>query len=85
MLTNQNFISADRAKQIKTVATINEDPTEILIRELRAENEKLKKMLERGTMNVPIKPGMTDDGEFEQIFFLLLLLYIPKTKSVYYQ
>lgn len=57
------LLSADRAKQIKTVATINEDPTEILIRELRAENDKLKKMLERGTMNVPIKPGMTDDGE----------------------
>ncbi|GIY76501.1 kinesin-like protein KIF28P [Caerostris darwini] len=52
---------ADRAKQIKTVATINEDPTETLIRELRAENERLKKMMERGVMNVPIKPGMTDD------------------------
>ncbi|KAF8782896.1 Kinesin-like protein KIF28P like protein [Argiope bruennichi] len=52
---------ADRAKQIKTVATINEDPTETLIRELRAENDRLKKMLERGVMNVPIKPGMTDD------------------------
>ncbi|GFR23170.1 kinesin-like protein KIF28P [Trichonephila clavata] len=52
---------ADRAKQIKTVATINEDPTETLIRELRAENDRLKKMIERGVMNVPIKPGMTDD------------------------
>ncbi|GFY16463.1 kinesin-related protein 1 [Trichonephila clavipes] len=53
---------ADRAKQIKTVATINEDPTETLIRELRAENDRLKKMIERGVMNVPIKPGMTDDA-----------------------
>ncbi|KAG8190882.1 hypothetical protein JTE90_010307 [Oedothorax gibbosus] len=52
---------ADRAKQIKTIATINEDPTDILIRELRAENDRLKKMIERGVMNVPIKPGMTDD------------------------
>ena len=37
---------ADRAKQIKTKAVINESPTDKLIRELREENEKLKKMLE---------------------------------------
>lgn len=36
---------ADRAKQIKTRATVNEDPTEKLIRELQEENEKLKAML----------------------------------------
>jgi hypothetical protein len=29
------IISADRAKQIKTKAIVNEDPTEALIRELR--------------------------------------------------
>ena len=33
---------ADRAKQIKTKATVNEDPTDKLIRELREQNEKLK-------------------------------------------
>jgi kinesin family member 1 len=36
---------ADRAKQIKTKAVVNEDPTEKLIADLKAENEKLKKML----------------------------------------
>ena len=42
------FYSADRAKQIKTKATVNEDPTEALIRELKEQNEKLKKQLEGG-------------------------------------
>merc|ERR1712012_587221 len=36
---------ADRAKQIKTKATVNEDPTDKLIRELKEQNEKLKAML----------------------------------------
>eukprot|EP00038_Savillea_parva_P019805 m.28932 g.28932 ORF g.28932 m.28932 type:complete len:991 (+) comp4561_c0_seq1:121-3093(+) len=36
---------ADRAKQIKTTATVNESATEKLIREMREENEKLKKLL----------------------------------------
>ncbi|CAF0775133.1 unnamed protein product [Brachionus calyciflorus] len=39
---------ADRAKQIKTKAIVNEDPTEKLIKDLREENAKLKKMLESG-------------------------------------
>jgi len=34
---------ADRAKQIKNKAVVNEDPQDKLIRELKAENEKLKK------------------------------------------
>ncbi|XP_067143109.1 kinesin-like protein KIF28 [Centruroides vittatus] len=53
---------ADRAKEIKTCATVNEDPTEKLIRELRIENEKLKKMLEQGQPSVPIgvTAGMSD-------------------------
>lgn len=54
--------TADRAKQIKTVAIVNEDPTEKLIRELRSENERLKKMLEKGAMDVPIQPGMSEEG-----------------------
>ena len=36
---------ADRAKQIKTKASVNEDPTAQLIRDLQEENEKLKAML----------------------------------------
>ncbi|CAG0911530.1 unnamed protein product, partial [Cyprideis torosa] len=41
-------LSADRAKQIKTNATINEDPTEKLLRELKEENERLKQMMAGG-------------------------------------
>lgn len=67
MISHRSFIEicvllADRAKQIKTVAIVNEDPTEKLIRELRQENERLKKMLEKGAMDVPIQPGMSDEG-----------------------
>ncbi|CAH8572507.1 unnamed protein product [Schistosoma turkestanicum] len=36
---------ADRAKQIKNTVLINEDPMESLIRDLKAENERLKKAL----------------------------------------
>ncbi|CAI2734004.1 unnamed protein product [Schistosoma spindalis] len=36
---------ADRAKQIKNTVLINEDPMESLIRELKAENERLNKAL----------------------------------------
>ncbi|CAL1536203.1 unnamed protein product [Lymnaea stagnalis] len=50
---------ADRAKQIKTTATVNEDPTEKLIRELQEENEKLKAML-GGNMKMEV---MKDDDE----------------------
>ncbi|ELU02132.1 hypothetical protein CAPTEDRAFT_196619 [Capitella teleta] len=39
---------ADRAKQIKCNAVVNEDPTEKLIRGLQEENERLKKMLASG-------------------------------------
>lgn len=36
---------ADRAKQIKNAAVINENPQDKLIRELKEENERLKKQL----------------------------------------
>ena len=36
---------ADRAKQIKNAAVVNENPQDKLIRELKEENEKLKKQL----------------------------------------
>eukprot|EP00095_Tigriopus_kingsejongensis_P011917 maker-scaffold507_size152468-snap-gene-0.36 protein:Tk11917 transcript:maker-scaffold507_size152468-snap-gene-0.36-mRNA-1 annotation:"kinesin-like protein kif28p-like" len=41
----------DRAKQIKTKATVNEDPTDKMIRELKEENERLMVMLKGGKMN----------------------------------
>merc|ERR1712032_963777 len=37
---------ADRAKQIKNTATVNEDPQTRLLRELQLENAALKEMLE---------------------------------------
>ena len=37
---------ADRAKQIKVVVEVQENPTDKLIRQLKEENEKLKKMME---------------------------------------
>jgi len=42
---------ADRAKQIKTKAIVNEDPTEKLIRELKAENERLKARMGKGDVS----------------------------------
>ncbi|CAL1526286.1 unnamed protein product, partial [Lymnaea stagnalis] len=39
---------ADRAKKIKNQAVINENPLDKMIRELKEENEKLKKALEAG-------------------------------------
>jgi len=50
-------ILADRAKQIKTKAMVNEDPTEKLIRDLKEENEKLKALLKSGK----IDPSMISD------------------------
>ncbi|KAL8576237.1 hypothetical protein ACOMHN_006160 [Nucella lapillus] len=39
---------ADRAKQIKTTAIVNESPTDKLIRELREENQRLMELLKQG-------------------------------------
>lgn len=39
---------ADRAKKIKNKAVVNENPMDKLVRELREENERLKKFLEGG-------------------------------------
>ena len=44
---------ADRAKQIKTKAVVNESPTDKLIRELRAENARLMEMVGGGTGGAP--------------------------------
>ncbi len=43
---------ADRAKQIKTKATVNEDPTEKLIKDLKEENERLKAQLSGGKIDI---------------------------------
>ena len=45
------FCAADRAKQIKTKAIVNEDPTEALIRELKEENERLKSRMKSGDVD----------------------------------
>ena len=42
---------ADRAKQIKCKAMVNEDPTEKLIADLKAENERLKNMIKSGKID----------------------------------
>ena len=55
--------SADRAKQIKTTAKVNEDPTEKLIRELKEENEKLMEMLKKSQAGEAIKMSADDDDD----------------------
>jgi len=52
-----NELVADRAKQIKTTATVNEDPTEKLIKDLKEENEKLKSALSGGKFDPSIFTG----------------------------
>jgi len=53
---------ADRAKQIKTVAVVQENPTDRLIRELREENARLQKMVaDGGTPSAaPTSAGITE-------------------------
>ncbi|CAL4119353.1 unnamed protein product, partial [Meganyctiphanes norvegica] len=49
--TTSTLRYADRAKQIKTKATVNEDPTDKLLRELKAENERLKNAVSTGKVD----------------------------------
>ena len=55
---------ADRAKQIKNKAVVNENPADKLIRDLKAENEKLKAQLGSGSASAgtgqPISSGDSD-------------------------
>ncbi|CAG2218584.1 Kinesin heavy chain,Kinesin-like protein KIN-14Q,Kinesin-like protein KIF18B,Kinesin-like protein KIF3B,Kinesin-like protein KIN-12D,Kinesin-like protein KIN-7I,Chromosome-associated kinesin KIF4,Kinesin-like protein KIN-12B,Kinesin-like protein KIN-12E,Kinesin-like protein 5,Kinesin-II 85 kDa subunit,Kinesin-II 95 kDa subunit,Kinesin-like protein KIF15-A,Kinesin-related protein 3,Kinesin-like protein unc-104,Kinesin-like protein KIF18A,Kinesin-like protein KIN-14P,Kinesin-1 heavy chain,Kinesin-like protei len=51
------IVLADRAKAIKTTATVNESPTDKLIRELREENAKLMEMIKSGGITLPIGGG----------------------------
>ena len=55
------FRLADRAKQIKTKATVNEDPTEKLIRELKEENDRLMEMLKKANAGEAV--GKIDDED----------------------
>lgn len=57
------MVSADRAKAIKTIAVVNESPTEKLIRELREENKKLQELLTRGGLvQGDVSLGTTEEG-----------------------
>lgn len=47
---------ADRAKEIRTHAKINEDATDRLVRELREENEKLRRIMEKGLTDSGVSP-----------------------------
>jgi len=49
---------ADRAKQIKNKPKVNVDPTELLIQQLKAENERLKAM---GGAGEPTMVGMSEE------------------------
>ena len=57
---------ADRAKQIKTKAVVNESETEKLIRTLKEENDRLKKMMEGGGMTAAQKQGLSPE-ELDQM------------------
>ena len=58
--------SADRAKSIKTQATVNESPTDKLIRELREENAKLLEMIKKGNYQITDAPsGASEEGELK--------------------
>ena len=60
-----HFFAADRAKQIRVHATINENSVDKLIRQLREENEKLKKTMEKGITELPgSNPASTDSGNY---------------------
>ena len=59
-------MSADRAKQIKTKAVVNEDPTEKLIRDLQEENAKLKALLASGDRPEKIKSENEDDDDDDE-------------------
>ncbi|XP_075749316.1 kinesin-like protein KIF28 [Rhipicephalus microplus] len=57
---------AERTKEIKNLVRVNEDPTDKLIRELRQENEALKKKLAKGNVDNVLSAGLTE-AELSQI------------------
>ena len=60
--TPHDLNTADRAKTIKTVATINESETDKLIRQLREENAKLLEMIKNGQVQFTAPVGVSDEG-----------------------
>ena len=56
------FSSADRVKQIKTKAVVNEDPTEQLLRELKRENERLRAAVTSDFIDIGDTRGMSAAG-----------------------
>ncbi|XP_062573408.1 kinesin-like protein KIF28 isoform X5 [Saccostrea cucullata] len=52
---------ADRAKKIKNKAVVNENPLDKLIRELKEENEKLKRAMEGGGMVMQEGAGLSPE------------------------
>ena len=83
--------TADRAKSIKTRATINESPTDKLIRELREENSRLLEMLKgmktgvAGDLGQP--QGVSEEGvspcthECCYKYYLCVHMYTRTTQS----
>ena len=56
---------ADRAKQIKCKALVNEDPTEKLIKSLQEENAKLKELLKSGgKLDASTAGGLSSGGNY---------------------
>lgn len=51
---------ADRAKQIKNKAIVNEDPNQKLIRGLKEEIEQLRQMLAQGSSGDAVRPGTAE-------------------------
>ena len=69
-------VLADRAKQIKTKATVNEDPTEALIRELKEQNDRLKKQLQTGHVDIKDLKEMSDSDNVSPEGIFISLFYI---------
>lgn len=63
IINSQSYYAADRAKSIKTQATVNESPTDKLIRELREENAKLLEMIKKGNYQITeVHSGASEEG-----------------------
>lgn len=58
---------ADRAKQIKNRAVVNENPMDKLIRELKEENERLKKMMDSGQLPIQESGAKLTEKEIEEM------------------
>lgn len=73
---------ADRAKQIKTKAAVNESATDKLIRQLREENERMKKLLDGGNLEMSTE-GKTDEeiAKMKRKSEAALLAHIKNTED----